>query len=191
MPASPVAAAREGSCRPEVSTRTATAGSSGRESVTDCKSSRGVSSVLAVVLLVALTVAAATLFATFAFGQAAALDGPAPRASFSLDAAGDRISLVHEGGDTVAVGPLRVKVAVDGEPLTHQPPVPFFAANGFHGGPTGPFNPSDGGEWTAGETASFRVAGTNAPALTAGSTVTVDLFHGDARIASLTTEVRE
>ncbi|MFB6221404.1 MAG: type IV pilin [Halolamina sp.] len=151
---------------------------------------RGASPVFAAVLLVALTVAAAALVGALAFGQAAALDGPAPRASFSLDATGDRVSLVHEGGDAVAVGPLRVEVAVDGTPLSHQPPVPFFAARGFRGGPTGPFNPSDDGAWTAGETASFRVAGTNAPALEPGTVLTVDLFHGETKIASLRTEVR-
>lgn len=152
---------------------------------------RGVSPVLGVVLLVGLTVIAAALFGTLAFGQAAALDGPAPRATFTVEAVGDRISIVHDGGDAVAVGPLRVEVSVDGAPLRHQPPVPFFAANGFRGGPTGPFNPSSEGEWTAGETASFRVAGTNTPALTPGASLTVELFHGDSRIASLQTAVQE
>lgn len=147
------------------------------------------SPVLASVLLVGITVVGATLLSTLAFGQVAALDDPAPQAAFSLSATGDRVSLVHERGDAVAIGPLRVEVAVDGEPLSHQPPVPFFAADGFHGGPSGPFNPSDSGEWTAGETASFRVAGTNAPVLAPGATVTVDLFHGGTRIASLTTRV--
>ncbi len=151
---------------------------------------RGVSPVLGAVLLVALTVVAAALFGTLAFGQAAALDGPAPRATFTVDAVGDRISLVHDGGDAVAVGPLSVEISVDGTPLRHQPPVPFFAARGFRGGPTGPFNPSSDGAWTAGETASVRVAGTNAPALTPGATVTVELYHGESRIASLQTAVR-
>lgn len=150
---------------------------------------RAVSPVLAVVLLVGLTVIVAALVGTLVFGQAAALDGPAPRASFSIDAAGDRISIVHEGGDPVTVGPLRVEVTVDGEPLAHQPPVPFFAAVGFEGGPTGPFNPSSDGNWTAGERASFRIAGTNAPELEPGAELTVDLFHGETRIASLTTRV--
>jgi FlaG/FlaF family flagellin (archaellin) len=145
--------------------------------------------VLAVVLLVGLTVAAAALLGTVALGQATALDEPAPRASFSVDAVGDRISLVHERGDPVAVGPLRIELAVDGSSLRHQPPVPFFAAKGFRGGPSGPFNPRADGEWTAGETASFRVAGTNDPDLTAGAELTVDLYHGETRIASLSTRV--
>lgn len=151
---------------------------------------RAMSPVLASVLLVGITVVCAAVFGTLVFGQVAAVDEPAPQATFSLSATGDSISLVHERGDAVAVGPLRVEVAVDGEPLTHQPPVPFFAARGFHGGPTGPFNPSDDGEWTAGETATLRVAGTNAPALTPGAELTVDLFHGETRIASVTTRVQ-
>lgn len=155
------------------------------------RADRGVSPVLGVVLLVGLTVCIAAVLGTVMFGQAAAVDGPAPRATFSVDAAGDRISVVHEGGDAVTVGPLRVEVTVDGEPLAHQPPVPFFAATGFEGGPTGPFNPSSEGNWTAGERASFRVAGTNAPALEPDAALTVELFHGETRIASLTTEVRE
>lgn len=152
---------------------------------------RGVSPVLAVVLLVGMTVCVAALLGTVVFGQAAALDGPAPRATFSIDAVGDRISIVHERGDAIAVEPLRVEVAVDGESLAHQPPIPFFAATGFGSGPTGPFNPSSDGNWTAGERASFRIAGTNAPALEPGVELTVELFHGETRIASLTTEVRE
>ena len=152
---------------------------------------RAVSPALASVLLVGITVLGAALVGTVAFGQVAALDDPAPQATFSLSATGDRISLVHERGDAVAVGPLRVEVAVDGESRAHQPPGPFFAAEGFHGGPSGPFNPSERGAWTAGETASFRVAGTNAPALEPGAELTVELFHGETRIASLTTQVRE
>lgn len=150
---------------------------------------RAVSPVVGVVLLVGLTVCIAALLGTIVFGQAAALDGPAPRATFSIDAVGDRITIVHDRGDSVAVGPLRVTVAIDGEPLTHQPPVPFFAAVGFDGGTTGPFNPSSEGEWTAGQQASFGVAGTNSPTLNPGAAVTVDLFHGETLIASLATEV--
>ncbi|AEN06646.1 flagellin domain protein [halophilic archaeon DL31] len=157
---------------------------------TESSTDRGLSPVFATVLLVGLTVVGAAVFGTLAFGQAAALDGPAPQASFSLSASGDRVVLVHEHGDAIAVGPLRVKVTIDGEPLEHQPPIPFFAATGFHGGPSGPFNPSDNGAWTAGETASFRVAGTNTPQLDSGAELTVDLIHGETRIASLTTQVR-
>ena len=158
---------------------------------TQPSTARGLSPVFATVLLVGITVVGAAVVGTLAFGQAAALDREPPRAAFSLAATGDRISLVHEQGDAVAVGPLRLTIAVDGEALAHQPPVPFFAARGFRGGPTGPFNPSESGRWTAGETASLRVAETNTPALEPGSKVTVGLFHQETRIASLTTQVQQ
>lgn len=157
---------------------------------TESSPDRGLSPVFATVLLVGVTVVGAAVVGTLMFGQVAALDGPAPQASFSISASGDQVVLVHEHGDAIPVGPLRVEVAIEGEPLEHQPPVPFFAATGFHGGPSGPFNPSDDGNWTAGESASFRVAGTNTPALESGAALTVELFHGESRIAKLMTEVR-
>lgn len=150
---------------------------------------RAVSPALGAVLLVGVTVAAAAVFGTVMFGQAAALSGPPPTATFDLSAEGDQVSIDHTGGDAVDVRALRVEVAVDGDPLAHQPPVPFFAARGFHGGPSGPFNPETDAEWEVGETASFRVAGTNDPALEPGAQLSVDLFHGDQRFASLSTQV--
>ena len=150
---------------------------------------RAVSPALGAVLLVGVTVAAAAVFGTVLFGQAAALSGPPPTATFDLTAEGDRISIDHTGGDAVDVRALRIEVAVDGDPLTHQPPVPFFAARGFHGGPDGPFNPETDSEWVVGETASFRVAGTNEPVLEPGSQLSVKLYHGDQRFAALSARV--
>jgi len=150
---------------------------------------RAVSPALGAVVLVGITVATAAVFGTIMFGQAAAVSGPPPTATFDLSAEGDRISLSHEGGDAVDVRALRVEVAVDGEQLDHKPPVPFFAARGFHGGPSGAFNPETGSEWRVGETTSFRVADTNEPTLEPGARLTVDLFHGDQRFASLSAQV--
>lgn len=150
---------------------------------------RAVSPALGAVILVGVTVAAAAVLGTVLFGQAAALSAPPPTATFDLAVEGDQVSIDHTGGDAVDVRALRVEVAVDGEPLSRQPPVPFFAARGFHGGPGGPFNPETDAEWTVGETASFRVAGTNDPALEPGAELTVELFHGDQRFASLSTRV--
>lgn len=144
---------------------------------------------LAVVLLVALTVASAATVGTVLFGQAAALDDPAPRASLSLSVTGDRITVVHESGDALSVDSLRVKISVDGESLAKQPPVPFFAAEGFAPGPTGPFNSATDPEWTAGEVASLRVAGTNTPSLETGDEVTVDIYQGEQVVATLTATV--
>lgn len=141
------------------------------------------------VLLVGLTVVMAAVFGTALFGQAAALDGPPPTASFAVEVDGDRIELSHEGGDSVDVGALRVAVAIDGESLAQQPPVPFFAAQGYHGGPSGPFNPNADDSWRVGETASFRIAETNDPTLEPGAPLTVELFHGDQRFATVSTQI--
>lgn len=134
---------------------------------------RGFSPVIGAVLLVGVTVVAASLVGVAVLGQASAVDDTPRHTVLSISVEGDRIRLVHEGGDALDVRRLDVTVAVDGEPLRHQPPVPFFSARGFRPGPTGPFNVAADPTWTAGEAASFRVAGTNAPALTPGATVTV------------------
>lgn len=136
-------------------------------------------------LLVALTVGLAAVVGTAVLDTSVA--EPAPRAQFSLgvDAASDRIAVTHEGGEPVPVGPLRTSVTVGGEPLTEQPPVPFFAASGFRSGPTGPFNTATDGPWRAGQTAAVRLATTNDPLLEAGATVTVELYYDDTLIATL------
>lgn len=136
---------------------------------------RATSPALAAVLLVAVTVLGASLVGVAALGQASALDGQPRLASVSLSVSGDRLTLLHEGGDAIDVRRLSVRVAVDGERLRHQPPVPFFSARGFRAGPTGPFNVAADPRWTAGEAASLRVASTNAPPLRVGATVTVAL----------------
>jgi FlaG/FlaF family flagellin (archaellin) len=143
---------------------------------------------LAGVLVIALTVVLAAVAAggVFAATDAGdATDGPPARASLSLDVSDGTLSLTHRGGDTLDVRTLRVAVAVDGEPLTHQPPVPFFSAQGFHSGPTGPFNPSSDPQWTAGETATLSVAGTNRPAVSDGAVVTVRVYTDDTLVAEL------
>jgi len=152
---------------------------------------RGVSPALGAVLLVGITVAVAAVVGTALLGQATALAGPAPTATFDLAAEGNQITISHAGGDAVDLDALRVRIGVDGEKLAHQPPVPFFAAEGFHGGPSGAFNPETDDEWAVGETATLRVAGTNEPTLEPGARLTVELFHGGKRIASLSTRVAE
>jgi FlaG/FlaF family flagellin (archaellin) len=152
---------------------------------------RAVSPALGAVVLVGITVATAAVLGTALLGQATALTAAPPTASFDATADGDRITLSHEGGDPVDVGALRLRISVDGQPLTHQPPVPFFAAEGFHGGPSGPFNPETDDELAVGEAATLRIAGTNDPTLEPGARVTVELFYGGQRFASLSTRVGE
>lgn len=116
-------------------------------------------------------------------GSPAAGDPSTVALEASANASADRVTLVHRGGDTLAVEDLRVRVVVDGRPLAHQPPVPFFAAEGFQSGPTGPFNVAGDTRWTAGETASFVIAATNAPRLEPGVTVVVRIYRGKRIVA--------
>ena len=115
---------------------------------------------------------------------------PAPTATFSLDVETDQITVTHDGGDPIVIDDLRVHVRVNGDPLVRQPPVPFFSSAGFRPGPTGVFNAASGTEWTVGESASFRVAGTNDPVPTPGDRITLQLSVRDQPIATLETTVR-
>jgi FlaG/FlaF family flagellin (archaellin) len=148
--------------------------------------SRGVSSVVGVVLLTALAVGLAA-----AVGAAAlSLDPGTPPATVALaadaEAGTDRVSLVHRGGDALSVAALRGEIAGAGEPLRYQPPVPFVGARGFRGAPAGPFNAVDDGRWTAGERASVRIAATNDPTLSPGAAVRIRVWADDAPVADLT-----
>jgi hypothetical protein len=101
----------------------------------------------------------------------------------SLRVDGDTVALTHEAGEPLRLARVRLVVEIDGEPLAHQPPVPFFAAAGFGGGPTGPFNVASDGVWSVGETGSFRIAGTNDPQLEPGRTVSVTIYVGESRVS--------
>ncbi|GAB3701523.1 hypothetical protein GCM10028858_16900 [Halorubrum pallidum] len=119
---------------------------------------------------------------------AAAIDAPpepAPTAMLSLSVTDDRIAVTHRGGDPLDVTALTVRVRIDGEPLARQPSLPFFSAAGFRPGPSGAFNAASGNTLRSGDTASFRVAGTNDPALEPGRVVTVDIAADGQPVASL------
>lgn len=146
---------------------------------------RADASVLAVVLLVGATALGAVTVA------AALPDGPPDmpaRAllSLSVDPGTDRIAIRHEGGDALEPAAVGLHVTVDGDPIAHQPPVPFFAATGFISGPTGPFNSATKGEWTAGEVGSLRLASTNTE-IPLGGTVRVRVSVRGRTVAALTT----
>lgn len=138
-------------------------------------SARATSPVLGVVLLLVVTAVLAGTVGSFAF--AGSLPGDPPRAVVDLriDQGDERLAFVHRGGDALDVAALTIRVRIDGTPLDHQPPVPFFSATGFRPGPTGPFNTATDERWTAGERASVRLAGTNDPELAPGAEVTVTL----------------
>ena len=144
---------------------------------------------VAVVLLVAVTVLAAA-------GVLVALPGlsvdPPPKRGAVAEATADgRVSLTLLSGPEVDADSLDVRVVVDGEPLRHQPPVPFFAAHGFRSGPTGPFNVAADSTWQVGESATFRVAATNSPTLSAGADVDVELRVRGSVVAVAGTTVEE
>jgi len=153
---------------------------------------RGTAPVVGVVVLLVAGIALGGAVAAGAEAVATAagqdLDGDtgAPGSiAVSLAVTGDTVALTHEAGPDLRVSRLRLVVAVDGTPLAHQPPVPFFAAEGFRGGPTGPFNVASDDTWTAGETGSVRVAGTNDPAPAPGRTVSVTVYVGDERVVTV------
>ncbi|WP_246310186.1 type IV pilin [Halorarum halophilum] len=139
---------------------------------------------VALLLLVAVSLSAAVGAA--AFGTVGATTSPPPTASIALEVEDGTLAFAHRGGDALDVRTLRLEVEVDGTALTHQPPVPFFAARGFVSGPTGPFNAATDPMWTAGERATVEPAGTNAPDIVRGATVTVDVYAGDHRLVRLT-----
>lgn len=143
---------------------------------------------VAVVLLVGLSV-------LLAAGVGAALTSPSLQSQprfVTIDGeafADGSVVLEHTGGAALDVRRLNVTVTVDGTPLTHQPPVPFFSASGFYSGPRGPFNSAADPAWTAGEIASFSVAGTNDPPFLPDSEVVVRLSIGEQPVAVITMDV--
>jgi hypothetical protein len=139
------------------------------------------------VLLVALTVLAAGSVA-LALPQ---LPGePPPKRTISVEATADgRVRMMLRSGPQLDARSVDVRLAVDDESLHHQPPVPFFAADGFRGGPTGPFNVAADPTWQVGETASVRVAGTNEPTPTAGATLRIRLLVRGHVVAVAKTDV--
>lgn len=149
------------------------------------RSRRAAAPVVGVVLLVAVTVLLAATVGTAALSVEISGDPPRTALALSVDAAADRIRLVHQGGAPLVASDLRVRVSVDGDPLAHQPPVPFFAAEGFVSGPTGPFNAATADTWTAGEGAGLRLASTNAPLIRPGSTVRVRVYADGQSVADL------
>lgn len=152
--------------------------------------SRALAPVLGAVLLVGVTVLLAVALTVAVSGFALPASSDPVVIEASADAATNRVTLEHVAGPALDVGALSIRVEVDGEPLTHQPPVPFYAATGFNGFPTGPFNPSTDSTWDLGETASFRVASTtNDPPLTPGAELSVTVVRDGQLVARATTRI--
>lgn len=136
------------------------------------------------VLVLAIAVVIGTTTAGLLLTTLTAQSPPTQPVSVSATAAANgTIILTHQGGPQLDVRQVTLTVVVAGQSLTHQPPIPFFAATGFHGGPTGPFNSAADPVWTIGETAGFAIAGTNAPQLEPGDRVVIRVYRDGALIA--------
>lgn len=152
--------------------------------------SRAISPVLGAPLLLGVTVALAAVLGvvTADFGTPSWEE---PRV-LSADATADgRIEVRHESGPRIDVTETSVQISVDGEPLAHQPPVPFTGAKGFYGAPTGAFNPSADPVLAPGDRASLDVAGTNSPSLDPGDTVQIEFIAEDQTVAIVETTVEQ
>ena len=147
---------------------------------------RGAVPVVGTLLLVVLTVLLAVTLSTAVLGGPSTPE-PTPAVAVELSVDGSTVTLRHTQGEPLAIEALSMEIAVDGQPLEHQPPVPFFAASGFESGPTGAFNPSGSTELTVGESASLTVASTNSPPIEAGSTVTVTVYTDESRLLRVET----
>ena len=128
---------------------------------------------VAAVLLIAVTVVAAA--GVFAFVPSLPGEPPERRAVAAEATSDGTVALTLLSGPPVDPGPLALRVEVDGQPLSRQPPVPFFSAPGFYSGPTGAFNAASEDDWGVGETVTVRVAGTNDPVPRTGDAVRVEL----------------
>lgn len=146
---------------------------------------RGISPVVGTVAMVLVTVGLVVAGSTVV-GSSALDPGSATTPVMLSVTATDSgtIELSHDGGPPIDLESVTVHVSVDGQPLEEQPPVPFFSATGFAPGPTGAFNSASDDRFAVGETASVTVAGTNAPAIEAGSDVTVEFLRNDRVVAS-------
>jgi flagellin-like protein len=148
---------------------------------------RATSSVVGVVLLVAITVIGA---ATVGVAVESTPTESPELASFELvaDAETNSIAITHRGGESLDLAETALHVDIDGRSLETDPPVPFFAAEGFVSGPSGPFNTASPDTWRSGETGRVQIASTNDPQITPNSTVTVQIVTDGTVIAELTDE---
>lgn len=152
---------------------------------------RAVSTALGVLLLTAVTLVIAGAVGAFALEMAVGVDPVAPhQLSASVNATYGRISLIHESGPTIDVREIEIKILVDGIALLHQPPVPYYSADGFHRFPKGPFNPMADPRWEMGEMARVTATGGTRDTITHGSLVRVGLYQNGMWIAVTETRAR-
>ncbi len=146
---------------------------------------RAIAPAIGVVLLVAITVTLAGVVLAMGLtvspgsAQTATVEG-------SLNHTANAITLVHTGGDPIDLEEADIRISVDGTPLTHQPPVPYWNPDGFQGFPSGPFNPSSENTWESGERGTIRLDTDNEPLPNANATVEVAVIGEAGPIARTT-----
>ncbi|WP_458207306.1 type IV pilin [Haladaptatus sp. NG-SE-30] len=150
-------------------------------------SNRALSPIVGTVLLVVVTLVSAGTIGTVAMDSPSLREPKQAVIDVSADADADRLTFVHRAGDSLSVETLVIHIRVNGTPLEHQPPVPFFSASGFRPGPTGPFNSATNEMWSTGETASVELAGTNEPLLEPGNRIVVRISADGNPVAEVTT----
>jgi len=145
-------------------------------------SRRAVAPVVGVVLMLAVVVALAGVVSAFAIGVGGQTDD-APTATITAEReTGDRygnpkIVLTHVAGDELDVRDLTIRILVDGQLLEDQPVVPAPAGmDGFVGTLSAPLQKGGDKTWSAGETSSLVVAGTNSPYPSARSSLTIKFY---------------
>lgn len=150
--------------------------------------SRGVAPVIGIVLLVGVTVLLAG--AVLVLGSLTP-EAAVPQATIegTVDPETDVLTLEHAGGDPLSVSSIELHVTVDGEPLRHQPPVPFSAAKGFNNSASGPFTDWSDDVWAAGERGTIELAGTNEPLPGRESSVSVRIAVEGGIVAETELEV--
>lgn len=147
---------------------------------------RAISPVVGVALLTACVVVLCVVVGTMALAYEPFESASPVLVGATVDAEADEITLTLERGGPLDVRELSLLVEVDGEPLAHQPPVPFVGATGFST-PSGPFNAAADPHWERGESAVLPIAGTNGPLPEPGSRLTIRLFENELPIAVIET----
>lgn len=151
---------------------------------------RGITPVIAAPLLLVITLLLAVVIGTITLGFTTLSE---PEALTVIDVSSDpttnSVTIVNKGPRELDVRELTIVIEIDHQPLSHQLTVPFFSHQGYHSGPTGPFNSATDPYWTTGEEVSFRIASTNSPSLTPGVTLTITLSINDSPIAQSETIV--
>jgi len=128
---------------------------------------RGVSPVIGVILMVAITVILAAVIGTFVLGLGDSLQ-QAPQAQLDAEEDGGALDISHNGGDAIAVGDIRITVeGADQDEYTE--------GDGF----------SHSGDFTVGNTITITDSELGSP----DSNAQVQVIHGPSESIILSTEV--